>query len=188
MARLQVRLGKTSLRFRLRFRFRFRLKENKIWRGDIFTQQGLTTAWRPMEVSWRTEQVSCSLSRCVHQCSFLGFPKIPFHKLHWLSGPCGLTSSVDKHWGWKEYKSSCPRVRLFFISSLPFLLALSLSLRHLKFYFYSTFIISLSKGETIQFFIPSLLFRWHSHFPLRVRQFLIQFNSFTLITFPFTWE
>ena len=64
-----------------------------------------------------------------------------FHKLHWLSGPCGLTSSVDKHWGWKEYKSSCPRVRLFFISSLPFPLALSLSLR-VKFYFHSLFQLS----------------------------------------------
>ena len=31
-----------------------------------------------MEVLWRTEQVSCSLSRCVHQCSFVGFDKKTF--------------------------------------------------------------------------------------------------------------
>ena len=35
-----------------------------------------------------------------------------FFNDYWLSGPCGLASSVDKHWGGKEYKSSCPRVRL----------------------------------------------------------------------------
>ena len=128
---------------------------NKTWRGEIFTQQGLTTAWRPMEVLWRTEQVSCSLSRCVH-IPFVGFPKILFVNFTDNQDLAGLqvlltntgvgrnTKALVQGWDSSSFLLYLFRWHSHFLSEWNFTFIHSFN-----------FHFSLSKGEILMSLIPS---------------------------------